>query len=43
MELMAGVWDFVVFLATTRRGVFWLVIALVALSAIGALMQMLAI
>ena len=37
MELMAGVWEFVTFLTTTRRGLFWLVVALVMLSVIGAI------
>lgn len=42
MEYLAGVWEFVTFLATTRRGLSWLVIAAMVLSAIavvaGALM-----
>lgn len=42
MELMAGVWEFVIFLAATRRGIGWLVAALVLFTAIGAIVGMLA-
>ena len=38
---MAGVWEFVTFFTTTRRGLFWLVLALVTLTAIGAVLQVL--
>jgi hypothetical protein len=41
MELMAGVWEFVTFLTTTRRGLFWLVVALATLTAFGAVLQIL--
>jgi hypothetical protein len=37
MEFFAGVWEFVTFMAATRRGLFWLVIGLVAASVVGAL------
>jgi len=37
MELFAGVYEFVAFLAATRPAVFWLVVTLVLVSAAGAL------
>jgi len=35
MELFAGVWQFVAFLTTTRRGLYWLVVILMVLSVAG--------
>jgi hypothetical protein len=37
MEYLAGVWEFLSFLVTSRRGLSWLLIGLVLISALGAL------
>lgn len=43
MEMMAGVWELVTFLATTRRGLRWLILGLAILNIAGVLIALVSI